>query len=211
MEPEPGSSRSIVVVAIACEGVLGLIALAVGWFLERPPHAQIAWTATALGYGLLAAIPMLVALWMMTRWPVGPLKALDDLVRRTVVPLFASCTMLDLVLISAAAGVGEELLFRGVAQGGIEQVTGSPWLAIIIASVLFGVAHPISTTYAVLAALIGVYLGWLMVATDNLLVPIITHGAYDFAALEYLLRGGETHRDANLPPKTSISEEPMLD
>jgi membrane protease YdiL (CAAX protease family) len=54
---------------------------------------------------------------------------------------------------------------------------------------VFGLAHPISTTYAVLASLIGIYLGFLFVATDNLLVPIVTHAAYDFLALVYLLSG----------------------
>ena len=34
------------------------------------------------------------------------------------------------------------------------------------------------------------YLGWLWLASDNLLVPIVTHAAYDFAALVYLLRRG---------------------
>ena len=41
-----------------------------------------------------------------------------------------------------------------------------------------------------LAGLIGIYLGWLLAATDNLLVPIVAHAAYDFLALVYLL-----HRD----------------
>jgi membrane protease YdiL (CAAX protease family) len=40
----------------------------------------------------------------------------------------------------------------------------------------------------VLAALIGLYLGWLWLAWGNLLLPIITHGSYDFLALWYLLR-----------------------
>jgi membrane protease YdiL (CAAX protease family) len=139
----------------------------------------------------LAAVPMLAALWLATRWPIGPLAALEKLVRQLLVPLFHGCTTLDLLLISAAAGVGEELLFRGVAQAGIEQYTGSAWTAVVIAGALFGVAHPISTTYAVLAGAIGIYLGWLLVASGNLLVPIVAHGAYDFFALLYLLRRNE--------------------
>jgi membrane protease YdiL (CAAX protease family) len=32
------------------------------------------------------------------------------------------------------------------------------------------------------------YLGWLWLASGNLLAPIITHGLYDFLALAYLTR-----------------------
>ena len=54
---------------------------------------------------------------------------------------------------------------------------------------LFGLAHPITPFYAILAGLIGVYFGWLMIASENLLVPVVAHGAYDFVALIYLVRG----------------------
>ena len=149
---------------------------------------------------------MLVALWLTTRWPVGPLKPLGQLVERLLVPMFRPCTLVDLVLISAAAGVGEELLFRGVLQTGIAQWTGSVGLAVGMAAVVFGLAHPISITYAVLAAAIGVYLGWLLVATGNLLVPIVTHAAYDFLALVYLLGRSEQEAPvAALPANTSES------
>ena len=39
-----------------------------------------------------------------------------------------------------------------------------------------------------MAAVVGIYLGLLWLATGNLLVPIVTHGVYDFAALVWLLR-----------------------
>jgi membrane protease YdiL (CAAX protease family) len=53
---------------------------------------------------------------------------------------------------------------------------------------LFGLAHPMSTTYVVLATVVGVYLGGLLLVTDNLLAPIVAHAAYDFVALVYLVR-----------------------
>jgi len=58
----------------------------------------------------------------------------------------------------------------------------------ILASVLFGVVHSITPTYAVVAALVGAYLGWLWLWRDNLLAPIVTHAVYDFVALAYLTR-----------------------
>jgi membrane protease YdiL (CAAX protease family) len=82
----------------------------------------------------------------------------------------------------------EELLFRGVFQAGLEQFSGSTWFALAAGSLIFGLAHPITPAYVALAGLIGAYLGWLWIATDNLLPPIVAHGAYDFVALVYLLR-----------------------
>jgi membrane protease YdiL (CAAX protease family) len=201
MESEVPDSRRFVAVATACEAALVFVARALGWFLSRPPLAQIDWTAQAVGYGLLATLPLVAGLVLITRYPLGPLKPLDKLVQEFLVPLFRPARIWELFLISALAGIGEELLFRGVLQAGVEQFSGSSWLALALASLLFGLAHPISTTYAVLAALIGGYLGWLWMATGNLLVPIVTHGAYDFVALVYLIRrndelrfpaGGET-------------------
>ncbi|MEI6785094.1 MAG: CPBP family glutamic-type intramembrane protease [Verrucomicrobiota bacterium] len=43
-------------------------------------------------------------------------------------------------------------------------------------------------TYAIVAALLGVYLGLLWMWTGNLLTPMITHAVYDFATLVYFLR-----------------------
>jgi len=72
---------------------------------------------------------------------------------------------LQLLVISALAGIGEEALFRGVVQAAIGQWSGLPWLGLLVASVLFGLAHMITATYAVVAALIGAYLGWLLLLT----------------------------------------------
>ncbi len=185
---EKPDARAMVAIAIVTEGGLVILGLAVGWFLARPPWMQIDWSASAWTSGLPAAIPLVIGLVLTTRYPVGPFRGLQDVMREWIIPLFRSCAPWQLLLISCLAGLSEELLFRGVLQRGIEQFSGSPWLALAAASVLFGLAHPITPTYAVLAALIGAYLGGLMLATDNLLPPMVAHAAYDFAALVYLLR-----------------------
>ena len=173
--------------AIACEGGLGLLGLALGCFLERPIWSQIQWTATAVAEGLLATAPLLAGLVVVTRYPSGPLKALNSIAHEVIVPIFRSCAFFELLLISFLAGFGEEILFRGAIQAGVQQVSGSHRVALVIASLLFGLVHPITATYAVLAGTIGIYLGGLWLATGNLLVPIVTHAAYDFVALKYLL------------------------
>jgi hypothetical protein len=188
---ENESRGAVLRAALVVEGGLVLAAFVIGWLFAAPPLAQVEWNLRGVVTGVAAAVPMLAGLVLVTWFPLGPLADLERLVRRFLVPLFRSCTLLDLAIVSALAGLGEEMLFRGVVQTGIERASGSPWLAVAGASVLFGLAHPITRTYAVLAGLIGVYLGWLFLASGNLLVPIVTHAAYDFAALVYLLREGD--------------------
>jgi len=184
---DPEQRQSPLGMALACEIGLGVAALGVGQMVGFWPLERFAWSALALGQGLLATVPLVIAMWLVTRWPVGPLKPLQDLVRDLIVPIFAGVPKWQLAVISLAAGWGEELLFRGLIQAGAEVQSESTWFAVAVASAIFGLAHPLSTAYVVMAAAIGAYLGWLFVATDNLLPAMLTHAAYDFVALVYLL------------------------
>jgi membrane protease YdiL (CAAX protease family) len=130
---------------------------------------------------------MLLGAMAMIRWPVGPLARIKDFSEAVLREFFTSSTVLDLALISVAAGLGEEMLFRGVLQPVFARWLG-PALGLFLASVLFGLLHPITLTYVVLAALVGVYLGWLYELSGNLLVVIVTHALYDFVMLVYLTR-----------------------
>jgi hypothetical protein len=57
----------------------------------------------------------------------------------------------------------------------------------------------IGTPYAVIATLIGAYLGVLCFAAGNLLAPITTHAVYDFVAPVYFLRAHvRQHRAARI-------------
>src|SRR6185295_15335983 len=147
----------LVPAALVFEGGLAVLAWLLGWLLpfKRPPLEQFTWESAGLIWGVVAALPLLVALVLSTRYPIGPFKRLKSLVRELIVPMFRGATILDFAIISLVAGVGEEMLFRGVVQEGLLQLSGSDWLAIGLASLLFGLVHPISLTYALLAMLIG--------------------------------------------------------
>ncbi|MFC6786484.1 CPBP family intramembrane glutamic endopeptidase [Halobaculum halobium] len=94
-----------------------------------------------------------------------------------------------LLLIPAAfifIGPGEEILFRGVVQNRLREAF-SPWVAIPLASVIFGVVHYVALTGAapgrivtigILSTLTLVF-GATYEYTDNLIVPSFIHGAYD--------------------------------
>ncbi|MDL0430454.1 CPBP family intramembrane metalloprotease [Marinobacter sp. TBZ242] len=91
-----------------------------------------------------------------------------------------------LVTLSALAGVGEELLFRGAIQSWLAQYVPAV-VAIVAASVLFGLVHYLSFTYFIVATGLGLVLGTAYMLTDSLLLVMVWHGVYDMIAL-YCLR-----------------------
>jgi membrane protease YdiL (CAAX protease family) len=188
-EPSEVDDRlTVVLLAILVEGGLIVLAWVLGWLLDEPPLAQFRWDARDALRGVVATVPLLLLFLALLRWPVGPLGRIKQFSEEVLRPVLARCSLLDLFGISGLAGLGEEMLFRGVAQGFFSHWL-PPALAVALASVVFGVLHAITFTYAVLAACMGAYLGWLWIATGNLLVPIVTHALYDFVVLVYFLRG----------------------
>jgi membrane protease YdiL (CAAX protease family) len=184
-----GLSRAQVVwSAVLFEGGLGLLAWGLGWLLGQLPLAHFSWSVRDAALGASASLPLLVLFAGCVRWPVGPLRRIKQFSDEVVRPWFAPCTLLDLALISLAAGIGEEMLFRGLLQTILGCWLGL-WGGIAAASVLFGLMHLITPTYALMAAAMGVYISCVQVATGNLLTVIVTHALYDLVALTYLVRG----------------------
>ena len=178
---------AILLLALGFEGALGLVALGLGWLTGWPASADLRWTLSDALTGMLVATPLLVFFVASRKWPIGSLQSIKDVLDDCVRPLLGSCSILELLAISLVAGLGEELLFRGWLQSMLGGWLG-PTAGLVGASVLFGLAHSVTRTYAVIAAVIGACLGWVWLLTGNLLVPIIAHGFYDFVALVYFLR-----------------------
>jgi len=87
--------------------------------------------------------------------------------------------------LGAAAGIGEELLFRGVLQSTLTEYTGLAPVSVVVTSVVFGLLHFATPLYAFLAFVASLYFGFLFQdpAVDNLAIPMICHGVYDVVAL----------------------------
>lgn len=173
--------------AVGVEMALLVVAVLLGWILRTRPLDQIRPTASATLVGVAATLPLVAMAWWVATTKWAPVAQLRREVERTVVPLFAQCTLLDLAIISLLAGLGEEALFRGVLQaalgGWITPVGG-----LLVASVVFGLAHLVTPTYALIAGLIGLYLGLIYLVTDNLFPPVLVHALFDFVALVYVAR-----------------------
>jgi len=159
----------------------------VAWLLVPPAWEQMRWTPEDVLKGVLASLPLLVVLVFLRQLNGGAVGRLNRTVDELLVPLFSPLPLWQFAVISALAGLGEELLFRGVLQPWLAGAMHLGW-AICLTSVVFGLAHLITPFYGFLAAAVSVYLGWLAVEYENLVVPVVTHGVYDFVALVYLVK-----------------------
>ncbi len=184
-------AKHFALTAAIFEGSLAVVAIALGWLLGQSPLRTFHWDLCHAALGVVATLPPLALFWFCLKCPLRPFQTIARILDEAVVPLFRDCRFTELAVIAALAGIGEEMLFRGVIQAAVAQQIGGPrgvWLGLLMAAVLFGLLHPVTPTYAVFAGSIGLYLGWLWLVCGNLLVPIIAHGLYDFLALLYLVR-----------------------
>jgi membrane protease YdiL (CAAX protease family) len=177
--------------AVMVEGGLAVLAVMLAWLFRVPLGDLIApwglpllWAAVR---GLVVTLPMLAIFWWLMHWDRPTLRRLREQVRWLIGEMFPDAYLSQFALVALLAGVGEELLFRGVIQSLLVGWT-TPLIGLLITSVLFGAAHALSKLYFALATLIGVYFGWLVLRYDDLVAPMVAHSVYDFVALVYLSR-----------------------
>jgi membrane protease YdiL (CAAX protease family) len=174
--------------AICVEGGLAVIAILIdGLFNLRLNYWTHFWCdSEALYQIVLGLFPLAVGYFVLQAIPLAALRRVDSLVRQMFWQHMGHWKLWQLALVAALAGLGEELLFRGLLQMGLSSVF-DVWWAILIASLIFGLAHAITPTYCFLAFLISLYFGWLFMSTGNLFVPIAIHALYDFFVFLFIL------------------------
>ena len=176
-DDQPGRDV-IIMFAVFFEGGLAPLSLFLGWWLGHNPLAKFTWSPTDALWGVLATIPMVLVLMLTLRWPIGPLKQIKTFCEQEFIPLLAGSSWSDMALIALSAGVAEEMLFRGVLQYSLGAWLGDGW-GLVLASLLFGLLHPISMAYVVVTAVVGLYLGAAFLFTGNLLTAMVSHSLYD--------------------------------
>ena len=176
----PHVNRSLVVLAVAGEG--GLVVIALIWQCLRGISLGLGDLWHGVLVGTVAAIAFSLVNWYLLCgaprvWPVTEIRRFY---RDSLKPVFGGVAVLDLAVISIAAGIGEELLFRGVLQ---------PEVGVVLASGIFGVLHMGGTgafVFGCWVAVMGAALGGLAIWTGGLLAPIVAHVLYDAVAIGYI-------------------------
>ena len=185
-EDQPGR-EVIIIFAVFFEAGLALVSV-LGWLFGHPPLEHFVWSMRDATWGVVAAIPLYLDVPGDAALADRPAARVKKFCDNEVVPLLAKSSWSEIALGLAVGGRrrGDAVPRRGASL--VERLARECRGA-GLASLLFGLFHPISVTYMVIAALLGLYLGAMFwVADGNLLTVMVTHALYDFAALAYLIR-----------------------
>lgn len=188
----PSTRQSDLFFQRACvfEAGLSLLALILGWLADINPLAVLRFSEPALAYGILGTLPLIGLFFAIQAMTLDSVKTIRTLLENTLCPSLAYRHWTDWLVLSVLAGFSEELLFRGFLQVWMELKWGAG-AGLIASALLFGLVHAVTPLYAVLATLIGIYLGLSMDygGERNLLVPVVIHALYDFAVFWVIMRG----------------------
>jgi membrane protease YdiL (CAAX protease family) len=177
------SSGRLLALAFATQGFLVLVAWTLSRWLALPPRwgEPVRDTAIGLLFALvLAGSNYLLLTRAPSNWLVDGVRAVYH---EILMPLFSRLGVISIIALGAAAGLGEEWLFRGVLQ---------PAIGLGPTCAVFGLAHVGGLRmlpFGVWASAMGLVMGVLAIATGGLIAPIVAHGVYDMMALEYIRRG----------------------
>jgi uncharacterized protein len=189
--------------AVVVEGSLALVAVLLAWMFAVPLREQMPASGEQLAYailrGVLVTLPMIAVFLWLVHSSRATLRELRQQVEWLIAEMFPAASASQFALVALLAGVGEELLFRGVLQHVIAH-WATPLTGLIIASLLFGLAHALSKLYFFLATAIGLCFGGLVLQYNDLVAPMVAHSLYDFFALSYLSRRLRLSGDSAPPP-----------
>jgi membrane protease YdiL (CAAX protease family) len=166
--------------ALLTEGGALAIAISVAGWLDIELFPLTKEPLRDLLIGTAAAVPPFFLFLFLVSKTAGKVTFFSPLRKKVLIEIraiFSNCTLIDLLIISLLAGIGEEFLFRGIIQAK---------LGIVAASIIFGLFHAVSPAYVIAATVMGFYIGAAYQMSGGLLVPVQIHFAYDFAALIYL-------------------------
>ena len=189
MKNSPFSPDRFFKSACLFEAALIIVAMVLGWLAGINPFADLHYSESAIFYGILGTIPLLLLFLLLEHINADSVASIRRFLLETLGPALHRYDWTDLFVLAAIAGISEEVLFRGVIQPWLETAWGAS-AGLIASNIIFGLVHAITPLYTVLATLVGIFLG---LALDyggerNLLIPIIIHGLYDFLAFMLLMR-----------------------
>ncbi len=184
---------------------IGLLAVVLASFAGVHPHETMPKITEykRIGFGLIAGFAVGLGMVIMVhgleifrfRW----IEDASEIAEKHLRVLLRGCNVWHLVALSLSAGVGEELLFRGWLQGTLVRElepfgAGGIAFAIFLASLMFGIIHPLSRGYVAVTTILGIILGITAYWSQNIFMAIIGHTVYD-AILMILFVRKMRHRE----------------
>jgi membrane protease YdiL (CAAX protease family) len=133
---------------------------------------------------VMSAFPLAQVAFVANKWLVEQFPVLDALVQteKTTIKLMEGLLVMQspwemlasLLVMAIVPALGEELVFRGIGQRKLIEITGKPALGILLTALIFSITHfEIQRFLAIM--LLGGVLGLLFHWTKNLWIPIAAH------------------------------------
>ena len=175
------------------EGSLIVVALILGWITEIDPFANLYFSEAGILCGLLATLPLLMIFFVLQQLPYLPLQQIRELLQKSLAISLQHQHWPDFFVLDCIAGFSEEALFRGFLQPWLEH-SWNMTAGLIASNLIFALVHAITPLYALLAFLIGLYLGIFLdyQGERNLLIPIVIHTLYDFVIFIVIVQNYRT-------------------
>ena len=186
------------IAAFCFEASLILLALLLGWAADIAPFSALHLTAPALLYGVVGSIPLFLMFLGLERLQNNAVVDIRNLLMTALGVHLHRYEWPHWLALAAIAGLSEEVLFRGMLQPWLETVGGA-MVGLVVSNLIFGLVHAVTPLYALLATLVGLYLGWSMDfgGERNLLTPVLIHALYDFLAFVALMRAYRANLASN--------------
>jgi membrane protease YdiL (CAAX protease family) len=194
MKIQKNRALTLLIILELALGVVGLIWMSFSsvsspaWLL--PAFNDLSFIAAGAVLGALIAGAMMVAI----KFSPSLARLLPD----HVVRFLQNLHWWQAALVALAAGIGEEILFRGALQ---------PSFGLIPASLLFGLMHPVNALYIAVAAVMGFVLGSAFALSDSLYLVITAHATYDLIMIEKVRRSLKEDQLPEAMPELEYPEE----
>jgi uncharacterized protein len=170
-------TRLQVLIAMGVTSLL-LLAIAKIWLYFQPQALlPLIWSPIDIVWGMLMGVGITLLSSLIYRIWAGYRQSADIYLELVLKPLILP----DVIWLGLLPGMSEELLFRGLVLPSL----GLNAIGILVSSFLFGILHLYSAqqwSYVVWATIVGVILALSVVATGNLLVPMVAHITTNFLA-----------------------------
>ncbi|HVP72599.1 MAG TPA: CPBP family intramembrane glutamic endopeptidase [Phycisphaerales bacterium] len=181
---EDTAKLQLMAIAARLLGVVAFIMLLRRATRLQPDRRASLPSALALGAGgLLLVWPLVTASISLAGWITGAPS--DRIAHETLRELIQHPAQgwgaVMIVLVTAVVPVVEEVMYRGLLQESIRRAGAKPWPTIVLASIVFALAHVAAVQPHALIGLFvfGLGLGWAYERTGRLWAPIAMHALFN--------------------------------
>ena len=166
---------------------LGILILGLGLSLLRPfEHSVESFAWLVIPYGVVFGAALYLLGYCVSCSPWTKTKAIHGLLM-TLNQLFRNFSWTHIIIVSILAGVGEELLIRGVLQSFLVDSVGAFW-GVTVASLVFGLLHFMTKAYVLLTFGLGLLFGLAFHYSGNIILVMIDHTVYDIIAFAMIVK-----------------------